>query len=137
MRMTVPRLSLPILVLGAALVAGAAATTCGLTLFEDEAAVSGNAFATDTLDPPSGLTATSGTTAALEWTATLDAYAAGYRVYRSDTSGGPYTLVAEVTPRDATSYVDTPPPGTYYYVVRAFYQQWESENSAEASATVN
>lgn len=131
------RATLCTLLLGAALSAGAVATTCGLTLFVDEAAPGGNAFDTDTLDPPSGLTATGGATVSLHWTATPDTYASGYRVYRGDATGGPYILVGEVTPRTNTSYTDAPPQGTYFYVVRAFYQSWESANSNEATATTN
>lgn len=129
--------ALAMLVMGMALSAAAAASTCGLTLFVDQEPVDGNTFETDTLEAPSGLTATGGAVIDLQWTATPDAYASGYRIYRSDTSGGPYTLVAKVTPRTATTYTDTPPPKTYYYVVRAFYVSWESVNSPEASATVN
>lgn len=129
--------ALATLLLGVALSAAAAASTCGLTLFVDEQSVGSNAFDTDTLEPPPELTATGGAAVELQWTTTPDDYASGYRIYRSDTSGGPYALVAEVTPRAATSYTDTPPAGTYYYVVRAFYEAWESADTAEVSATVN
>lgn len=128
--------ALAMLVMGMALSAAAAASTCGLTLFADQESVGGNTFETDTLEAPSGLTATEGAVIDLQWTATPDAYASGYRIYRSDASGGPYTLVAEVTPRTATSYTDTPPAGTYFYVVRAFYEDWESVDSEEVTATV-
>ena len=37
-----------------------------------DAATSTKAISTDTLDPPTGLAATGGTTAALSWTATTD-----------------------------------------------------------------
>ncbi len=131
------RVALATLVLGAALSAGAIATTCGLTLFTDRAILSDNGFTTDALSPPSGLTATGGASVQLQWTATPDAYASGYRIYRSDASGGPYTLVGEATPRTATSYTDAPSSGTYFYVVRAFFQSWESTDSNEASATVD
>ncbi len=96
---------------------------------------SGNTLTTDALDPPTGLTATSGATITLDWTATPDTYASGHRVLRSATSGGPYSQIAEVTPRTTTTYVDSPADGTYYYVVRAFYLSWESANSNEDSAT--
>lgn len=129
--------ALATLVMGMALSAAAAASTCGLTLFTDQQSVGANTFDTDRLEAPPGLTATGGAVVELQWTSTPDAYASGYRIYRSATSGGPYTLVAEVTPRTATSYTDTPPAGTYYYVVRAFYAAWESADSPETSATVN
>jgi hypothetical protein len=70
----------------------------------------------------------------LNWTATASTFATGTRVLRGTTAGGPYSQIAQVTPRTTTTYVDTPPgPGTYYYVVQAYYQQWTSANSNEAS----
>ena len=73
----------------------------------------------------------------LSWDATDDDYASGHRVLRGTDSGGPYSQIAEVTPRTTTTYPDSPADGTYYYVLRAFYQSWESANSNEASATVS
>ena len=96
----------------------------------------GNDFASDTLNPPAGLGATGGASVSLSWTATADTYASGHRVLRGTATGGPYTQIAEVTPRTTTTYPDSPAAGTYYYVVRAFYQSWESVNSNEASASV-
>ena len=89
---------------------------------------------------PTGLTAAAGAPAPrinLSWTATVDTYASGYRILRGTATGGPYTQIAEVTPRTTTSYTDTTVTGgtTYFYVVRSFYQSWESANSNEASAT--
>ncbi len=92
-------------------------------------------FVTDMFQPPTGLTATSGVTITLDWTATPDTYAIGHRVLRSATPGGPYSQIAEVTPRTTTTYVDSPADGTYSYVVHAFYLTWESANSNEDSAT--
>src|SRR6266851_1348594 len=63
--------------------------------------VTANTFSTDTLNPPSGL-AGSGLVGnvTLNWTATPDTYATGYRVLRSSASGGPYSQVgSNVTPR--------------------------------------
>lgn len=58
---------------------------------------------------------------------------AEYRVYRSQTAGGPYTLAGTVA---AAPFVDSTVSGgtTYYYVVRA-RDCAESASSAEASAT--
>jgi hypothetical protein len=58
-----------------------------------------------------------------------------YRVLRSLTSGGPYTLVATV-PGTELTYHDTPVSGvaTYWYVVRAV-QGCESGSSAEVQAS--
>lgn len=94
-----------------------------------------NSFVADTLAPPTSLTATGTGPITLDWTATTDTYATGHRVYRSTASGGPYTQVAQVTPRTTTSYIDYPAPGTYFYIIRSYYLGWESTNSAEASAT--
>jgi len=108
-----------------------------LALFSDSASVPGNAFTTDTLNPPTALLSSGTTTTILNWTATSDTYAAGYRVLRSGTSGGPYTQVGEVTPRTTTTFNESPAVGTYYYVLRSYYQNWESVNSSEVSATVS
>jgi hypothetical protein len=58
------------------------------------------------------------------------------RVYRSTTSGGPYTRITSLTP-SSTSYSDQAVTGgtTYFYVVRAAVAGCESGNSNQASAT--
>jgi hypothetical protein len=68
----------------------------------------------------------------LAWTATTTPFAAGYAVYRSTASGGPYSFVANVSGRTTTTYDDTPPDGTFYYVVRATYSGSSSVNSGQA-----
>ena len=85
-------------------------------IFTDSTAVGGNAFTTDTLDPPTGLTATGLFSVSLDWAATVDTYASGHRVLRSTTSGGPYSQIVEVTPWTTTTYIDSPADGTYFYV---------------------
>ncbi len=95
------------------------------------------AVTTDTLDPPSGLAATGGTSASLTWTATPDTYATGYDVERATVSGGPYTLVATVTPRTTVSTTDAPAAsGTYYYVLQSYFQSWTSVVSNQATAVI-
>ena len=102
-----------------------------------DAATSTEAISTDTLDPPTGLAATGGTTAALSWTATTDTYATGYEVQRATVSGGPYSVVSTVTPRTVVATTDTPSvSGTYYYVLRSYFQNWTSANSNQASAVI-
>ena len=97
-----------------------------------------NSFANDVLDAPSSLSASvADGSVVLNWTATTDSYATGHRVFRSTASGGPYTQIAQVTPRTTTTYTDSPPNGTYYYVVRAYYQGWQSAPSNQVSATVS
>ena len=131
------RLRLPIctLLLGLALLVlanqGASAT------FSEQQPVGANVLSTDTLNPPTGLAANvSGTSVNLSWTATSDTYAAGHRVLRGSSSGGPYAQIAQITPRTTTVHTDAPGSGTWFYVVRAYYQNWESANSNQATATV-
>ncbi len=96
----------------------------------------GATFATEVLDPPTSINATAalGLVVTLTWTATVDTRATGYRVLRSTSSGGPYTLLATVTPRTTTTYVDLPLiPGTYFYVLRTYFGPWTSVNSNQDS----
>jgi fibronectin type 3 domain-containing protein len=60
----------------------------------------------------------------------------GYNIYRSTTSGGPYTLVGSA-PASAFSFSDNAVASgtTYYYVVRAVAGV-ESINSNEATIPV-
>jgi hypothetical protein len=95
------------------------------------------AIASDTLTPPTSLAATGGTLASLTWTPTLDTYATGYEVYRGSASGGPYSLLTIVTPRAAAATTDTPASsGTWYYVLRSYFQNWRSADSNQASSVV-
>lgn len=86
---------------------------------------------------PAGLAASaSGTNViALSWGSVSGA--TEYRVYRSETSGGPYTQIATVA-APTTSYSDGSVSGgvTYFYVVTAF-ASCESAYSNEASATAS
>ncbi|MGC3979535.1 MAG: RICIN domain-containing protein [Paludibacteraceae bacterium] len=55
----------------------------------------------------------------LDWNAAIDTDVAGYSIFRSETSGGPYNTIArDIT---STSFVDntTTQNGQYYYVVKA------------------
>jgi len=114
--------------------------TRSLALFSDTGQLQNSAFSTETLEPPSGLIAAAGTPSPrvdLSWTVSPDTYTSGYRILRSTTAGGPYSQIAEVTPRTTVTYADTAVIGgtTYFYVARAFFEGWESVNSNEASAT--
>ncbi len=96
-----------------------------------------NAFSTDTLDPPTVLSASpSGSDIQLDWTATVDTYAAGYKVLRSMTQGSGYSEIDTVTPYTIITYPDNTVSGgiTYYYVLQSYYQNWTSANSNEGSA---
>jgi len=93
-------------------------------------------FATETLDPPTGLAAAAALLLRvnLTWTATVDLRATGYQVYRGTASGGPYTLITTITSRATTTYQDTVPlPGQYYYVLKTYFDAWTSVNSNQAS----
>ena len=103
--------------------------------FGDPATSTSNVFSADVLNAPTALSATvAGTTVNLSWTGTSNTYASGHRVLRGTVSGGPYTQIAQITPRTTTTYADSTGGGTFYYVVRAYFQNWESANSNQASA---
>jgi hypothetical protein len=111
-------------------------TVASLARLTDTAS-SSEAISTDTLDPPTSLAATGGSSVALTWTATTDTYATGYELQRGTVTGGPYSLVATITPRTTVSTTDAPGSnGTYFYVLVSAFQNWRSVNSNQASATV-
>ena len=89
---------------------------------------------------PTGFTAAASGNNAIQLSWSAATGATEYRVYRSTTSGGPYTQVGTAT-APATSYLDTNLQGgvTYYYVVTNYdgSQSCESSYSSEASATAN
>jgi len=99
-------------------------------------AVTGASLTTDTLAPPTGLAGLGGASVALTWVPSLDAYATGYGVYRSATTGGPYAMVATVTPASVTSATDSPPAGQWFYTLRTTFQGWTSADSSEVGVTV-
>lgn len=111
-----------------------ASVTGALALFSDSAGVAGNAFSTDQLDPPNGLGANGGPCVSLSWTITGDTYASGYNVLRASSSGGPYSSIAQLTPRTVASHTDSPSSGTYYYKLESYYQSWTSSQTAAVSA---
>jgi hypothetical protein len=113
----------------------AGTTTMSMAWFTDRES-SGGSLAADTLAPPTGLGATGGASAVVTWTATTATYAAGYHVLRATVPGGPYSQIAVVTPRTATTYTDTPAGGTYWYSVRSYVQGWESVDAGPVAATV-
>ena len=85
-------------------------------------------------DEPELLTAFAGSgQVSLSWGASIAA--ASYRVYRSTTPGGPYSLVKSGL--TATNTIDTGLTNgtTYYYVVAANNTAGQSSNSNEAAAT--
>ena len=112
-----------------------AAASVTLGLFTDTAQIQNSVLDSDTMAAPTLPSATGGSpNIILNWTATATAYAAGTNVLRATVSGGPYSQIAQVTPRTTATYTDTPAAGTYYYVLRSYYQNWESANSGEVFA---
>jgi hypothetical protein len=83
---------------------------------------------------PTGLTATASGSSQINLSWTGVSGATGYNVYRSTTSGGPYTLVGSTA---GTTFSNTGLScnTTYHYVVRATNSCGESGNSNQASAT--
>ena len=90
------------------------------------------------LFPPNNLTASlNGSKVILNWQASScpAAKLGGYNIYRSDSSGGPYTQIGSVVGNTLT-FDDTTPPdnATSYYVVTTYNKVGgESDNSNEAS----
>jgi len=118
----------------AALILGGLLMSGTLSAFSSLTDNAGNLAAAPALNPPTGVTATCGASITVDWTATVDTYATGHRVFRASAPEGPYSQIAEITPRTTTTYVDSPAPGFYYYVVRAYFQSWESTDSMIAAA---
>lgn len=122
----------------AALVTVALAATAvptSLARFADTVVATASA-STDTLAPPTGVAGTGGTSVVLIWIASQDAYAAGYDLYRSSSSGGLFTLVRTITPATVTTATDTPPAGLWYYVLRTRFQNWSSVDSVSAAGAI-
>lgn len=89
---------------------------------------------------PTALTATAARKAgkiSLSWTQSTGSGLTNNKVYRGTTTGGPYSLVATISP--TTSYNDSGLTSgtTYYYVVTAVNSAGESAYSNQASAKSN
>ena len=100
-----------------------------------------NQVGTAGLAAPTGVTATvqsNGGTVRVAWTATSSAWASGHRVFRATSAGGPYTQIQQIAGLATVTYDDVPGVGTFYYVVRGYYNSgganWDSIDSAQASA---
>jgi hypothetical protein len=129
--------AIALLVLLAGLWAGHNLITPSLARFTDQQVNGSNGLTADTLDAPTSLSTTCGATSAgLSWTATTDTYAAGNRIERGTASGGPYSQIGQITPRTNVTYTDSPSAGAYYYVVRSYFQNWESGNSNQVRALI-
>jgi hypothetical protein len=106
-----------------------------LARFHDAETVSGT-FGTRTLQPPTALAGTGGTSVSLTWTPSTSGWATGYEVLRSTTSGSGYSQVGTVTPVTAAATADAPASGTWYYVLRTTFASWQSARSNETSVVV-
>lgn len=96
-------------------------------------------FALTAMYPPTGLTVTAGASSLqLNWTASPTSFASGYNVLRSTVSGGSYSQITQVTPASTLTYTDSSVSAgvTYYYVLEAYYQNWVSAYSNQASGAV-
>lgn len=97
---------------------------------------SGAVFTATTLVPPTGVSATGGPTASLSWTPSTSGGATGYVVERAAAAAGPYSQIGTATPIDASTYLDSPPSGTYWYRLATFVGNWTSTATSPVSATV-
>jgi hypothetical protein len=100
-----------------------------------------NQIGTATLVAPTGVTApvqSNGGTVRVTWTATSSTWATGHRVYRATSAAGPFTLIQQIAGRTTVTYDDVPGVGTFFYVVRGYYDtngaNWASVDSAQATA---
>ncbi|MGH3104948.1 MAG: hypothetical protein ACRDN6_12715 [Gaiellaceae bacterium] len=125
--------------MAASLLAGPA-----LAAFTAQTATEAHTVSSATLAAPTGLGAIpvcvlvpSSIKVDLSWTATSSTFADGYEIFRSATSGGPYSSIGTVSGRTTTTYADTTVTfsTTYHYVVQATRNAWRSVNSAQASVT--
>ncbi|HET7566990.1 MAG TPA: hypothetical protein VFJ91_03305 [Gaiellaceae bacterium] len=95
-----------------------------------------------TLDAPTGISVVRGTCVkhssyplVVSWTGSTSPAVAGYEIFQSTTSGGPYTSLGTVSAA-TRSYTDssTTYNTTYYYVVKSLRNTWRSAASAQGSA---
>jgi hypothetical protein len=76
-------------------------------VFIDTTSEGASSVTGDTLDPPTGVgSSRTGTTNNLSWTATVDTYADGYEIWRSENAGSGYSLHATVAGRTTVAYAD-------------------------------
>jgi hypothetical protein len=125
-----------LLVIAVALVALTVAVPVSLARFVDTGASSA-AFTAATLQPPTGVSATGGSSVTVNWTASSSTGAAGYIVELATAIGGPYSQIATVTPLSATTFVDSPAAGTYWYRLSTYKGSWRSATTTPVSATVS
>jgi hypothetical protein len=126
---------LPALVVGLLLLAATMTAPYSLARYTNADASAGS-FATATLAPPTGLSASGGASVALSWTPSTSTGAAGYIVERAPALLGPFAQIGTATPVTATGFTDGPPLGIYWYRVSTYFQNWRSATTSVISATV-
>jgi hypothetical protein len=117
-------------------VAITAAVPISLAMFTDGASSNGSLTAA-TLAPPTAVSATGGTSVTLNWTASTTTGATGYKVERATALAGPYSQIGTATPISATSYIDSPSAGSYWYRLSTYIGNWTSTTTTPVSATVS
>lgn len=120
---------LALLVVAASLIGGVAPTAGAFTASTDNGV---NSYDAATLAPPTNLAGECLLGVIdLSWTAAT--HASSYRVFRSTTSGGPYSEIGTTT---GTTFTDSSISlDSYYYVVQSANGPWSSGNSAEVAVT--
>jgi hypothetical protein len=116
-------------------------TLTSVATFTAPTANPSNQLATATLAAPTGVSAivqSNGGTVRVAWTATSSTWASGHRVFRGTSSGGPYSQIQQIAGLATVTDDDVPGVGTFYYVVRGYYNangaNWESIDSSQATA---
>jgi fibronectin type 3 domain-containing protein len=73
-----------------------------------------------------------------QWSQGTGDAASGFHVWRANVTGGPYTLVATVTPATTLTYLDTTvvAGSTYFYTVSTFNAGGDSSKAPEVSCTI-
>ena len=123
----------------------AAVNSSGLSAYSAEQTIS------DT-SPPGAVTGLTAVTAAscgpdshsilLNWTGNPECDVVAYHIYRSTTSGGPYSQIfsdanVNIGTTGTYRYKDINLPcGTYYYIVKAYDLRYEGASSSQACATI-
>jgi hypothetical protein len=141
--MRVPRIT----ALAGTIVVALAAASIAAAQFKSSLAGGSMNLSSSTLAAPTGVTPTQTNCRnnrpielTVTWTATASAYATGYTVQRTTTSGGPFSTVGTV-PIGTTTYVDTDPVLTYttsyYYRVQSTYLSWTAPSTQGAVTTLN
>ncbi len=119
-------------------------TAVASAAFVASTASGGATYLSATLSPPTNPAASDGpcyllssASIRVDWTATPSAWADGYDVQRSTSSGGTYSTVGTVSGVGTTTYLNSSLPfsTTYYYKVRATKGNWRSPFTVVVSET--